>query len=73
MAKLIFEECPFTDESGLGCKSNMNISYLEEYAQGMVGKSFQWPGIDATADDLWEKIRFEPPKPPPPVACEKCS
>ena len=73
MAKLIFEECPKSrDGSGSGTIPKMKISYLEEYAQGMVGKSYQWPGIDATADELWEKIRFEPPKPPPPVACNRC-
>ncbi len=69
MAKLHFEESPRKSDDE---PVKMKISYLEEYAQGMVGKSFCWPGIDSTADELWEKIRFDPPKPPPPVLCNKC-
>ncbi|OEU19256.1 hypothetical protein FRACYDRAFT_235306 [Fragilariopsis cylindrus CCMP1102] len=67
MAKLIFE----VEE---GKEKTMKISYLEEYAQGMLGKNCQWPGIDASVSDnyLWERIRFDPPKPPPAVACEIC-
>lgn len=59
IAKLIFE----------GSK----ICYLEEYAQGMAGSAVKWPGIDATEEDLWSRIRFDPPKPPPAVACELCN
>jgi hypothetical protein len=58
MAKLIFE----------GTK----ILYLEEYAQGMAGPAVRWPGMDDKDDELLSKIRFDPPKPPPPVACENC-
>jgi len=59
MAKLIFE----------GSK----ISYLEEYAQGMSGSAVKWPGIDASEEDLWSRIRFDPPKPPPTVTCDLCN
>lgn len=79
MAKLIFEEYHYkkkndskSDEDASKPSTTMKIAYLEEYAQGMVGKSFVWPGIDASDEDLWNKIRFNPPKPPPPVACERC-
>jgi ketosteroid isomerase-like protein len=58
MAKLIF----------VGSK----ISYLEEYAQGMGGSAVRWPGIYASEEDLWSSIRFDHPKPPPPVVCEIC-
>ena len=57
------------------CTSRINpalITYLEEYVQGITGKSFRWPGIDASAEELWDGIRFEPPKPPPPVLCDEC-
>jgi len=49
------------------------ISYLEEYAQGMGGSAVRWPGIYASEEDLWSSIRFDPPKPPPPVVCEICN
>ena len=77
MAKLHFEECPTIQEAHSNSDKNdgpvkMRISYLEEYAQGVEGKNFQWPGLDATADELWDKIRFEAPKPPPRAVCNKC-
>lgn len=71
MAKLIFEEIEIKKEDG-DTKTITKISYLEEYAQGVTGKSFRWPGIDASAEELWDGIRFEPPKPPPPVPCDEC-
>lgn len=66
LAKLIFTT---TDGDDDGCQK---ICYLEEYAQGMIAKSFRWPGIDASNEELWNRIRFEPPKPPSPVLCQKC-
>lgn len=71
MAKLIFEDIEIDTEDGVK-KTITKISYLEEYAQGVTGKSFRWPGIDASAEELWDGIRFEPPKPPPPVPCDEC-
>jgi ketosteroid isomerase-like protein len=59
MAKLVFQ--------------GNQISYLEEYAQGMEGPAVRWPGIQATDHDLWERIRFEPEKSTPPVVCERCN
>ena len=71
MAKLIFKEIEIDTEDGVK-KTITKISYLEEYVQGVTGKSFRWPGIDASAEELWDGIRFEPPKPPPPVPCDEC-
>jgi ketosteroid isomerase-like protein len=49
------------------------IAYLEEYVQGMGGSAVRWPGLQATDEELWAKIRFDPEKARPPVRCERCS
>ena len=72
MAKLIFAPTTTTNDDVDDDVGSHKICYLEEYAQRMMGNSFRWTGFDATDDELWDHIRFEPPKPPPPVDCQLC-